>query len=369
MTHPKKKLSSRINRILISAVPMVATVYAGTVMANQVPANMLEGADITAMCGTKPMKVGLSDGYGGNTWRRIALAELKDELSKCPNVEKIMYTNANGDQQRAKSDINSLVAQGVDVLLVFPDFGAAQLPAMRSATKYDITVVPYLAKIDGKPGKDYSANVYEDTYQMAQVWADWYGKNLKTGNVVMLGGSAGASSSQNFFEGFKDGLAKYPGLNLIEENYIVTNWNPVDAQKAVSGLIAKYPNIDGIATDFGVTATSVVKAYEQAGLDIPALATNASNNELNCKYLEKKANGNAFSYFSLDGTTSTVRFAARRAVANFQGTENPEPLSVMPYVYADSAAGIDPKCSKDAPLDADLSSSLPSEKLNEIFTN
>ena len=88
--------------------------------------------DIGPMCGTKPMIVGLSDGYGGNTWRKTALEELKNELSHCTNVTRFIYSNANGDPQKASSDINSMVAQGANVLIVDPDFGPSQIPSMRS---------------------------------------------------------------------------------------------------------------------------------------------------------------------------------------------------------------------------------------------
>src|ERR1700733_13772323 len=105
--------------------------------------------DITPLCGTKPMIVGVSDGYGGNTWRKTGLAEIKDELSRCKNVKRVIYSNANGDPQKANSDINSMVAQGINVLIMLPDFGAVQLPAMRSAMKAGVAVVPYSAQIAG----------------------------------------------------------------------------------------------------------------------------------------------------------------------------------------------------------------------------
>src|ERR1700754_3591904 len=108
--------------------------------------------DITPMCGAKPMIVGVSDGYGGNTWRKTGLAEVKDELSRCKNVTRIIYSNANGDPQKANSDINSMVAQGVNVLIMLPDCGAVQLPAMRSAMKAGVSVVPYSAQIAGVAG-------------------------------------------------------------------------------------------------------------------------------------------------------------------------------------------------------------------------
>jgi ribose transport system substrate-binding protein len=70
---------------------------------------------------------------------------------------------------------------------------------------------------------------------------------------------------------------------------------------------------------------------------------------------------------ALDGSTGDVRFALRQAMASFQGLKTDEPLGVIPYVFGDSEAGIDPKCSDTAPPDADMSSLLPADKLNALF--
>jgi ribose transport system substrate-binding protein len=323
--------------------------------------------DITPLCGSKPMIVGVSDGYGGNTWRKTGLAEVKDELSRCKNVKRIIYSNANGDPQKANSDINSMVAQGVNVLIMLPDFGAVQLPAMRAAMKAGVSVVPYSAQISGVDGRDYVVNVVGDTKQIGVLWADWLGTTLKKGNVVFMGGSPGAAGSQNFMDGLKGGLKKYPNLKLLNEQFVVTNWNPVDAQKATAGLIAQYPHIDAIVTDYGVTALAAAKAFEQAHLPVPAIVTIASDNELNCHYLSARKSGAAFPYYTLDGTTTYVRFAVRHGVASYQGTTDNESPSILPFAYADSAKGLDPKCDPGAPPDADLSSALPPEKLKAVF--
>ncbi|MFJ3522707.1 substrate-binding domain-containing protein [Pseudomonas sp. NPDC090203] len=343
--------------VSLMALPAAASDYA----------TMGEGADITAMCGSKPMTVALTDGYGGDTWRKIVLAEVQDELSKCPNVKRFIYTNANGNQQKSNSDINSLVSQGVDVMVTFTDFGDAMLPALRSAKKAGVTVVPYFSKISGTPGRDYTALVYQDQERVGELWADWFGSTIKEGNVLLLGGVPGASSSLRFMQGFKKGVQKYPGLHLLDDNYIVTNWTPSDAQKAVSGLIAKYSKIDGIASDFGATTLAAVKTFQQAGLAVPAQATLASSNELNCRYSDDVGAGKGWPYFSLDGTTTLARFAVRRAVAEFQGTPDPEPLAIVPFPSADSTKGFAPKCDPSAPPDADFSSNLSSEKLKQLF--
>ncbi|WP_432696037.1 substrate-binding domain-containing protein [Marinobacterium sp. YM272] len=367
MINNKKLTLPGFSRGMVTTSALVAAMTLSTAATANTLSVLGKGADISSMCGTKPMTVGLADGFGGNTWRRIAWEELKDELSHCSNVTKVMYTNANGDRQKGNADINSLVAQGVDILIVFPDFGAAQLPALRKATKAGVVVVPYNARLDGKSGKDYTANLYLDSASISAAWADWYGENLKSGKLIFIGGSAGNAISQNLLDGFKAGLQKYPDLKLLEDNFIAGNWNPVDAQKAVSGLIAKYPDIDGIVTDYGVTAYAVIKAYDQAGLPVPALSTLSSNNQLNCAYMDRQETADSFPYFSLDGTTTLVRFAIRRGVAAYQGTENDETEGVMAFLNADSTTGLEPKCDKQAPVDADLSSILAYEKLQEIF--
>jgi ribose transport system substrate-binding protein len=81
--------------------------------------------DITPLCGTKPMIVGVSDGYGGNTWRKTGLAEVKDELSRCKNVKRVIYSNANGDPPRNTTlpflrVVPSQSAQRTPICLVSP---------------------------------------------------------------------------------------------------------------------------------------------------------------------------------------------------------------------------------------------------------
>jgi ribose transport system substrate-binding protein len=346
---------------LVGGVAMSAMSFAS----DSVP--VTKGADITAMCGTKPAVVALTDGYGGNTWRKITLAEFKEEAAKCKNITKVVYSNANGDNQKSNTDLNSFAAQGVNIIVSFTDFGDAMIPALRNAHKAGVTVVPYFTKLSGKPGKDYAAMVSVDTDGAGAMWADWVGKNVKTGNIVFLGGIPGASSSQAYLNGLKTGLKKYPGIKFLDESYIVTNWSPTDGQKAVAGLIAKYGKIDAIVSDYGVTTLAAIKAFEQAGLPIPAQATIASNNEMNCKYLEAKKAGKAWPYFSLDYTNRIATFALRRAMSVYEGTKNSEPMSVLPMPYIDSFSGMDPKCDASAPPDADLSSALPQDKLNALF--
>lgn len=325
------------------------------------------GADITPMCGTAPVTVALTDGFGGNTWRLTSLAEFEDEASKCENITDVIYMDAAGDAQKYNGDIASLVAQGVDIIVTFTDFGEAAIPAYRAAMREGVTVVPYFSALNGEPGRDFSANVVIDQAASGRLWAEWLGTNLPDAQIIFLGGLAGSASSTGFLNGFKAALEDYPGVTFLQDDFIVTNWSATDAQQAVAGAIARFDQIDAVVTDYGITATAAVRAFQQAGLPVPAIATTASNNELNCMFINDREAGNGWHYFSIDGLNRLARYGLRRGLSIHQGTPNDEPLAIEFPAFADSFAGLDPRCDPNAPPDADLSSALPEDKLQAIF--
>jgi ribose transport system substrate-binding protein len=117
--------------------------------------NVDELVTMDKVCGTKPIRVALVDGFGGNSWRRITRAEYEDEARKCPNITEVLYADGQNNPQKTISDIQSLVAQGVEAIVVFPDAGPAMLPAIRAAHKAGTAIVAYTASPGGKPGVDY----------------------------------------------------------------------------------------------------------------------------------------------------------------------------------------------------------------------
>ncbi len=352
---------------LLSATTAAAALVGSVAFAETIRVD--QGGDITQLCGSDPIRIALIDGYGGDTWRKITYAELQDEASKCPNLTVTDHVDAGGDQQAYAAAINGFATQGYEIILAFTDFGDAAIPAYKAANGNGTTMVPYFGVLSGTVGTDYAVNPYQDSIAIGIQYADWLNVALNgKGNVLMSGGPAGAASSADFMKGFKEGLSKYPDLKLLDENFIAMNWNPADAQKAAAGLIAKYGDtIDAIASDYGVTSLATIKAFQQAGVRVPAIATIATSNELNCMYNAALADGTAWPYLAVDGSTGDVRFALRQALAAHNGIEWNEPLGVVPYVYADSVNNVVPKCSDKAPPDADLSSLMDEAKLFALF--
>jgi ribose transport system substrate-binding protein len=325
---------------------------------------------ITDFCGTKPMIVGFADGFGGNSWRKVTRAELEDEASKCDNIKKVIYTDAQADPQKAISDINGLVAQGVNALVVFADAGPAVLPAIKAAEAAGVRVVPFIVSPGGDPTVDYTGFVTEDVKAYGQGLARWTISQMKgKGNLVMLGGQPGNSYSQAVFDAVKAEAAKNPGIKLLNhDGFVVTNWEPGETQKVVAGLLTKYGQIDGIVSDYGGGSVGGVRAFQAAGAPLPVWSANDSN-EFACLWYQNKADSPNYQIATLSSRTWMSRLALRKAVAAYQGIDDTEPDTVVLGISEDSTERVAPapRCDKSLPPDAILSSQLSAEQLRQLF--
>ncbi|MBX5470572.1 MAG: substrate-binding domain-containing protein [Thermoleophilaceae bacterium] len=317
-------------------------------------------------CGDKEITLALADGFGDNNWRRITAAEARDEANKCPSVKKFVYTDGQGNTQKAISDIRGLVAQGVNAMVVFPDAGKAVLPALRQAHQAGVVTVPYRVFPGGKAGQDYDYYISTDFSKAGELWGKWIVKALKgKGLIANLGGPPANSQSLAEYEGMKRIFAKYPGIKFVGQTpYNVTNWDPAQTQKVVTALLAKYPKIDAFTTDFGAALASSFGAFAQAGRKIPAVATEDSN-QLSCDWMEKRKSNPDFQLFTVDSQNWMVRTAIQFAVAKASGGQVPASTEVPQKPFEDSI-GKQPHpvtCDKSLPGDAFLSSHLSKSQI------
>ena len=151
---------------IVAAGLLGATALGGVISTSASAGTTVPGGDSTAdssgggvpsWCGPDPIHLGFTDGFGGNSWRLVTTAAARDEASKCPSVVDVQYADGQGDTQKAISDIQSMVASGVDAIVVFPDAGQAILPALRSAYQQGVVTVPYRVDPGGTAGEDRTA--------------------------------------------------------------------------------------------------------------------------------------------------------------------------------------------------------------------
>jgi len=322
-------------------------------------------------CGTKKIRVALSDGYGENSWRKITRAEFEDEAAKCPNITEVRYTNGQGNPQKQISDIQGLIAQKFDVILVYPDGGEAILKAMTQATQSGAAVVTYDVgeHFPGTRGKDYLDVTTESLTGVGTTLAEWTVKQLNgSGNVIVLGGTPGNPTSAAMAVGWKAVFDKAPGIKVLE-GPVDTNWDPAESQRVMGSLLAKYPQIDAVMSDYGLGSMGALRAFVAANRKIP-LWPGQDANELGCFWEDHKADNPNFKLATVSARTWLVRVALRKAVGAVQGLSDTEPSIITLPLVEDSAANdpaLAPKCDRALPPDAMLSTMLSKEKMQKLF--
>ena len=321
---------------------------------------VIDSYDVTELCGDEEITLAFPVGIA-NPWMKAVHQLIQNEADKCDNIGTVEMIDAQVDQQKAVSDVNSLVAQGVDGIITLPIFGEAQVPSFRAAMDAGVPVVTFVANSGGAVGGDVAAHVSQDYEGYAQGWADWLGEHLGEGTVVFLGNAPGQPSSIAAFDAFKEAITEYPDIELVEDEYQVTNNSAVEKKRVMSAMLAKHGRIDAVITDAGAYDVSVLEAYEEAGMELPFLANANSTNGVTCAWEEKE-----FPLFSWDGSQTHGVVAFRHLLAAVNGIETTEPVVVKPFVAIDTFAGVEPKCEPDMSPDVDWSVPLSDDVLKEV---
>ena len=352
--------------IAMSAGPFAARAATAPLTMEQIIATAGKTND-NSFCGTKPITLGIHDGFGINGWSKSSMAAVRSEAAKCPNVKQVVRIG-QGDLQKSIADVNGMVAQGIDALVIIPDFGKSQLPSIRNATQAGVKVVAWAADPGGTPGKDYVAYVDDDVPAAGRLLGGWMAKALHgEGNVVYLGGPPGGPVSVQTLSGVQQVLAKFPKIIMLTgyKDWPITNWDAAQTQKTVTALLAKYPKIDGIIDDQdGFSGLGVLRAYESANRPMVPF-TLLEGNQLACDYQKMKPTNPKFELGTMSARTWLGRVAARKAIAAAEGLTDNEPNIYKLPLYEDTVGGMKVHCDPKQPPDAYISAQFTPAELEK----
>ncbi|MBD3924209.1 substrate-binding domain-containing protein [Nocardioides cavernae] len=342
-------------------------------VADEVVGSQDQLVDVTSLCPDSPVTLGYADSNGGNSWRKIVKAEFEDEVAKCGDSIDVIYTDAQGDPEKLKSDLNGMIAKGVDGIALYNDPGPVTLPTVKQAMQRGIPVVLFGGELGGNPGVDYTADVtgYQSApYVAGQDWATWMAEQLGgKGNVAFLGGPPGNGFSEKVADGILDVFKDHPEMTLLEGGSIDTGWDPAETQKVTAGLLSKYDEVDGIISDYGLGSIGAMRAFQAAGRPLVPWAVQ-DGNDVACTWKDLSKDNPDFALMTESSRTWISRLASHRLLAAVNRTELDEPTAMGYTVVEDSTKGgdLEPKCNPDLPPDAILSTTLSPDQLAALFS-
>ncbi len=147
-----------------------------------------------------------------DAWRRTMNNEMKREASFNQGVELRIKTAHDSNQQQIR-DIESFIADQVDLIIVSPNEAIPLTPVIEKAMQAGIPVVLIDRKISS--GK-YTAFVGADNFQIGKE-VGVYAANLLNGNgnIVEISGLKGSTPASERHNGFMSIIGKYPGIKVV----------------------------------------------------------------------------------------------------------------------------------------------------------
>jgi len=312
--------------------------------------------------GRGELTVALADGFGENVWRRVTAMEFIMQALTYPEVARIIYVSARGDASKAISDMRSLIAQGADIIITFPDAGPALLPAVREATEEGIVVVPYIAGLGGEAGEDYLTFVAEDLCELGRQFVQFAAENNDEDSVeiVELGGTPGNQLSAAWQACSDEVIEGDDRLTLL--GTADTNWTQEGTFEAMSSFLSQHDDIDAVLYEYADGFRGGVRAYEAAERDMDLiLALRTDEQGLFCDWEAMDAEN--FRIFYSSGGSFQSRIALTAAMMHIDGEEVP-PMVDVPFLMKEVEDGI---CNPDLPDQMPVSTAIDSDMLGRMF--
>ncbi|HEX2756380.1 MAG TPA: substrate-binding domain-containing protein [Candidatus Limnocylindrales bacterium] len=208
--------------------------------------------------GAAKYTIGFSNAGGvGNGWREAMLCSAKAQAVKAGNVSKVTIIHRDTDAPGQLADIRTLIAQGVNAIIINPSGPDALNPAIAEAIAANITVIAVDASVTA-PG---AYNLSNDQEQYAYLGASWLFKAMgDKGAVVYMRGIAGHPADTDRDTGFQKALKEHPGITIAATT--VTKWDPATATQQINDVMSAGTKFDGIWTS-GVDS-NIVDALKAA---------------------------------------------------------------------------------------------------------
>jgi ribose transport system substrate-binding protein len=259
MTKKEKTLNITVFRVIIACFLFVG-------------AALVAGAGPKADADTqKKIVIGLSEPNLGWPYIAAFVREFEPIINSMSDVECIVLS-ADGSIEKQINDINDLIVAQVDIILVCSLDGEAVIPALAQAHAAGIPVLA-VSNMPGEAGERYLVGYSgPDDYEQGRIAAKIMVEAIgASGNIVMIEGTAGQSTTRLRAEGWNDMMAEVaPNIKIIAAQ--PCDWDATKEKAAMQAFLTRYGRtISGVFAQGGGAATAEV--IRDAGFNIPVVCT------------------------------------------------------------------------------------------------
>jgi ribose transport system substrate-binding protein len=225
----------------------------------------LAAGDLPALKKKAVYKVGFAQTESNNPWRLAQTASMRDEAKKLGH--QLVYTDAAGSAAKEVADVNSMIAQGVDLIFLAPREEKPLVPAIMNAKKAGIPVILIDRNVDqtlAQAGRDYVTFIGSDFIEEGGRAAAWLIQ--ATGGkarIIELEGTTGASAANDRKKGFDAAIKAQSGMQIVASQN--GDFTRDKGRQVAETLLQAHPDATAIFAHNDEMALGAIAALQGAG--------------------------------------------------------------------------------------------------------
>ena len=171
-------------------------------------------------------------------WRDKQNAELQMGAYFHDNVD-LKFAAAYDSDERQVQQIDSLINEGIDLLIVAPNQIQTISPAIDRAYDKGIPVIVFERKTSSQK---YTAFISADNYEMGHVMGEYIVSRLNgNGNILEIKGLDGSSPAIERHKGFMDAIKDNPGIKVVGS--LQGDWTEPTAYETTKQWLSNNKNV------------------------------------------------------------------------------------------------------------------------------
>ena len=209
--------------------------------------------------------VGFAQSESNNPWRIAETQSFVDTAEAC-NWD-LVVTDAGGSAAKQVADVDSMIAQGVDVIFLPPREEDPLLPAVLRARDAGIPVFLVDRSVNpdvAQAGRDYVAFLGSDFIDQGRRVAQFLMDNFEgEGRIIQLEGTTGSSPANDRKQGFDEAIAADPRFTILESRS--GDFARDEGRRVMETLLQAYPDVNIVYAHNDEMAIGAIQALEAAG--------------------------------------------------------------------------------------------------------
>jgi ribose transport system substrate-binding protein len=242
-------------RTLLGATTLAVLGWAGLAAAQDLPP--LEQKD--------SYTVGFAQSESNNPWRIAETKSFQDTAESCG--WNLIVTDAGGSAAKQVADVDSMIAQGIDVLFLPPREESPLIPAVMRAKGAGIPVFLVDRSVDpnvAQAGRDYVAFLGSDFVDQGRRVAEWVMENHEgEGRIIELEGTTGSSPANDRKRGFDEAIAADGRFQILESRS--GDFARDEGRRVMETLLQAHPDVNIVYAHNDEMAIGAIQALEAAG--------------------------------------------------------------------------------------------------------